>query len=187
MDQEIETTLQILRRGGVILYPTDTVWGLGCDATNAEAVAKIYKIKQRSDTKSMLVLLDTEEKLSDYVETVPDIAYDLLEMADKPLTVIYDNAVNLASNIVAEDGSIGIRIPNDPFCKKLIWKLKRPLVSTSANISGQASPALFSEISEEIKQAVDYVVNWRQNDKNKATPSSIIKLGARGEVKVIRQ
>jgi L-threonylcarbamoyladenylate synthase len=187
MDQEIETTLQILRRGGVILYPTDTVWGIGCDATSAEAVAKIYKIKQRSDTKSMLILLDTEEKLSDYVETVPDIAYDLLAMADKPLTVIYDNAVNLASNLVADDGSIGIRIPNDAFCKKLIWKLKRPLVSTSANISGLPTPALFSEISEEIKQSVDYIVNWRQSDKTKAAPSGIIKLGAKGEVKVIRQ
>lgn len=186
MDQEIETTLQILRKGGVILYPTDTVWGLGCDATNADAVSRIYKIKERDDSKSMLVLLDTEEKLNHYVETVPEIAYDLLEMADKPLTVIYDNAVNLAKNLVAADGSIGIRVVKDNFCKKLIWKLKRPLVSTSANISGQPTPAIFSEISEEIKNSVDYIVNWRQNDNTKAAPSGIIKLGPKGEVKVIR-
>ncbi len=186
MNEEIKKALQILQKGGVILYPTDTIWGIGCDATNEEAVAKIYKIKQREDSKAMLVLLDDAQYLQGYMKEVPEIAYTLIEVADKPTTIIYDNAQRLASNIIDSDGSVGIRITNDEFCKKLIAKFGKPIVSTSANISGKANALTFSEISDEIKQAVDYVVNWRQNDKTKSKPSSIIKLRVGGEIKIIR-
>lgn len=187
MKKDIDKCLEVLNNGGVILYPTDTIWGLGCDATNPEAVQKIYEIKQRSDQKSLLVLLDHPGKIPSYVHEVPEIAWDLIDLSEKPLTIIYSDAKNLAKNLIAEDGSIGIRISTDPFNQKLIQRFKRPLVSTSANISGDKAPGNFSEISEEILSAVDYVVEWRQDDYEKAKASSILKLKPNGEIKIIRE
>jgi L-threonylcarbamoyladenylate synthase len=171
----------------LILYPTDTIWGIGCDATNEEAVAKIFKLKKREDSKSMIILLDSEARLPSYIREVPEVAWDLIECADTPLTIIYDGAKNLAKNVVAEDGSIGIRITKDEFCKRLIEKFRKPIVSTSANISGNDAPASFSDIDEDIINGVDYVVNLRQEELSKSSPSAIIKLGVGGEVKIIRR
>jgi L-threonylcarbamoyladenylate synthase len=187
MKQDIEKALEVLRNGGVILYPTDTIWGLGCDATNPEAVQKIYEIKQRSDQKSLLVLLDNAGKISSYIQEIPDIAWDLIDLSEKPLTIIYSDAKNLAPNLIAEDGSIGIRVPNDDFCQRLIQRFKKPLVSTSANISGESAPQSFNEISPEIIESVDYVVEWRQEDYTKSQASSILKLKTNGEITVIRE
>ena len=172
--------------GGLILYPTDTIWGIGCDATNEEAVRKVYALKRRSDHKAMLLLMDSSAKLNYYVQEVPDVAWDLIELADSPLTVIYSGARNVAPNLLAEDGSIGIRITPEEFSHKLCERFRKPLVSTSANVSGAPSPANFSEISETIKSGVDYIVRYRQEDLSKAAPSHIIKLGAGGLVKIIR-
>jgi L-threonylcarbamoyladenylate synthase len=187
MKEDIKQALEVLKNGGIILYPTDTIWGLGCDATNAEAVKKIYEIKQRSDSKSMLILLDNPGFLSFYVEQVPEIAYDLIELADKPLTIIYPRAQKLAENLIASDGSVGIRFPKDDFCKQLIGRFKKPIVSTSANISGKSSPENFHDIDNEVVEKVDYVVKFRQDDYSKSEPSSIIKLGAKGEIEIIRK
>ena len=187
MIEDIKMALAVLQKGGVILYPTDTIWGLGCDACNEEAVRRIYTIKNRVDSKSMLVLMENAALLERYVEEVPEIAYDLIELTDKPLTIIYDGAKNLAKNVVAEDGSIGIRLTTEQFSSDLIRRFKRPIVSTSANISGKPSPACFAEIDQEIIDSVDYVVNYRQDDNQKAVPSSIIKLGKGGEIKIIRK
>ncbi len=187
MREEINNTLKILQNGGIILYPTDTIWGLGCDATNEEAVKKIYEIKRRIDTKSMLVLVDNENRVQRYVSEMPDLAWDLIEASDTPMTIIYPEAKNLANSLIPEDNSIGIRVTNDEFCQKLIQRLKKPIVSTSANYAGDASPANFSEISEDIKKEVDYIVNWKQNDKTKHKPSSIIKLGVDSQIKIIRK
>ncbi len=192
----MQQALQVLQQGGVILYPTDTVWGIGCDATNEQAVQRIFQIKQRAEAKAMLVLLDAPGKLQGYVEEVPEMAWDLIECAmtnikdevqQKPMTIIYPNARNLAPSLIAEDGSVGIRITQEVFSKTLCERLKRPLVSTSANISGTPAPAIFAEISEEIRGAVDYVVRFRQDDTRKAQPSSIIKLGLHNEIKIIRE
>ena len=172
--------------GGLILYPTDTIWGIGCDATNEEAVRKVYALKRRSDHKAMLLLMDSSAKLNYYVQKVPDVAWDLIELADSPLTVIYSGARNVAPNLLAEDGSVGIRITQEEFSHKLCERFRKPLVSTSANVSGAPSPANFSEISETIKSGVDYIVRYRQEDLSKAAPSHIIKLGAGGLVKIIR-
>ena len=172
--------------GGLILYPTDTIWGIGCDATNEEAVRRVYELKRRSDHKAMLLLLDSSAKLNYYVQDVPDVAWDLIELADSPLTVIYSGARNVAPNLLAEDGSVGIRITQEEFSHKLCERFRKPLVSTSANVSGEASPANFAEISETIKEGVDYIVRYRQDDLSKAVPSHIIKLGAGGLVKIIR-
>ena len=172
--------------GGLILYPTDTIWGIGCDATNEEAVRKVYALKRRSDHKAMLLLMDSSTKLNYYVQEVPDVAWDLIELADSPLTVIYSGARNVAPNLLAEDGSVGIRITQEEFSHKLCERFRKPLVSTSANVSGAPSPANFSEISETIKSGVDYIVRYRQEDLSKAAPSHIIKLGAGGLVKIIR-
>lgn len=172
--------------GGLILYPTDTIWGIGCDATNEEAVRKVYALKRRSDHKAMLLLMDSSAKLNYYVQEVPDVAWDLIELADSPLTVIYSGARNVAPNLLAEDGSVGIRITQEEFSHKLCEHFRKPLVSTSANVSGAPSPANFSEISETIKSGVDYIVRYRQEDLSKAAPSHIIKLGAGGLVKIIR-
>ncbi len=187
MQQDIEKALEVLKNGGVILYPTDTIWGLGCDACNPKAVEKVYKIKQRCDSKSMLCLIDNLSKLDIYVDEVPDIAWDLVESANKPLTVIYPNAKNVAANLLAEDGSLGIRCVDDAFCQKLIARFRNPIVSTSANISGQPSPNKFDEISAEILEAVDYVVQYRQDDLNPAKASSIIKLSSGGLFQIIRE
>lgn len=187
MEEEIKKALEVLKSGGTILYPTDTVWGLGCDATNREAVDKIFKIKQRVESKSLIVLVDNEQKLNKYLKDVPAVAWDLIEFSEKPITIIYPDARGLASNAIAGDGSVGIRLTKDEFCKRLIGKLNKPIISTSANISGQPTPSNFSEISPEIIKSVDYVVNWRQHEKKNPPPSTIIKLAMNGEFTIIRK
>ena len=187
MQEEIKKSLEILRAGGVILYPTDTIWGLGCDATNENAVKRIFEIKRRADTKAMLILIDNPAKLQSYVDEVPEMAWDLIELSEKPLTIIYPMAKNLASNLIATDKTIGIRITKETFSKNLCAQFKKPIVSTSANISGVAAPSNYSQISNEIKSAVDYVVNFRQEDQTKPTPSSIIKLGKGNLFQLIRE
>ncbi len=186
MIEDIKKACEVMAAGGIILYPTDTIWGIGCDATNEEAVRRVYELKRRADNKAMLVLMDSEAKLNGYVSEIPDIAWDLIQVADKPLTIIYSGAKNLALALLGEDGSVGIRITTEEFSKKLCERFRKPLVSTSANVSGEPSPANFEEISDTIKSGVDYIVKYRQDDKTKATPSSIIKLGAGGLVQVIR-
>ena len=187
MKDEIKKACEVMQQGGIILYPTDTVWGIGCDATNEEAVKRVYEIKRRTDSKAMLVLVDNPVKVSFYVKEVPNVAWDLIDLADRPLTIIYDGAKNLASNLIAEDGSIGIRVTTEEFSKQLCFRFRKPIVSTSANISGEPTPAVFSDITDEIKQAVDYIVNYRQKEKGRPSPSSIIKLGAHSEVAIIRK
>ena len=195
--EDLQEALRVLREGGVIVYPTDTVWGIGCDATNAEAVKKIYALKQREDSKSMLVLLDSPAKLNYYIADIPDSAWALLEVADtdgnkendevKPLTIIYPNARNLAPNLVAEDGSIGIRITGEPFSKALCEQLRHPIVSTSANISGHPTAHFFHEIEEAILNGADYVCRFRREDQTPHEPSSIIKLNADSTFVIIRE
>lgn len=186
MQNEINNALEVLKQGGLILYPTDTVWGIGCDATNPEAVAKVYKLKNREDSKALICFVADDRMLSKYVKTVPDVAYDIFEAAEEPITIIYDNAQNLASNLIAEDLSIAIRIPNDDFCYKLLRKFNKPIVSTSANSSGEPTPLSYKEISQHILKGVDYVVNL-QREKICSKPSAIIKLAANGRVQVIRE
>ena len=176
-----------MREGGVILYPTDTIWGIGCDATNEDAVRRVYEIKQRQDSKAMLVLVDSSVKVDFYVQDVPEVAWDLIDLADKPLTIIYSGARNLAANLLAEDGSVGIRVTNEEFSKRLCQQFRKAIVSTSANISGRPSPKNFSEISEEVKSAVDYIVGYRQEEMSNPKPSSIIKLDKGGVIKIIRE
>ena len=176
-----------MREGGVILYPTDTIWGIGCDATNEDAVRRVYEIKQRQDSKAMLVLVDSSVKVDFYVRDVPEVAWDLIDLADKPLTIIYSGARNLAANLLAEDGSVGIRVTNEDFSKRLCQQFRKAIVSTSANISGQPSPKNFSEISEEVKSAVDYIVGYRQEEMSNPKPSIIIKLDKGGVIKIIRE
>lgn len=185
--EEIKKACEVLQKGGIILYPTDTVWGIGCDATNEEAVRKVYEIKRRTDSKAMLVLVDSDVKVDYYVQDVPEVAWDLIEYATKPLTIIYDGARNLAPNLLAEDGSVGIRVTSEEFSKQLCFRFRKAIVSTSANISGQPSPACFSEIQDEIKESVDYIVGYRQDEPAGAKPSSILKLGKGGVVKIIRE
>ena len=184
---EIIKTVEVLRAGGVILYPTDTIWGLGCDATNEEAVKRIFDIKKRADTKAMLVLVDNAARIQAYVDEVPEMAWDLIELSEKPLTIIYPEAKNLAKNLIAEDKSIGIRVTKESFSKTLCERFRKPIVSTSANVSGEPSPANFNQISDEIKMAVDYVVDFRQNETNAPKPSSIIKLGKGNLIQIIRE
>ena len=186
MHEDIKKAVRTLREGGIILYPTDTIWGLGCDAANKEAVEKIYKIKQRSDSKSMLVLVNRPEMIQFYVDELSDTAYDLFDLATEPLTVILDDVKNLADNLIAQDGSVGFRVTNEEFSKKLVQQFKMPIVSTSANISGESAPAIFDEISEDIISDVDYIVEYRQEDIRKANPSKIIKLGKTGAFTLIR-
>ena len=176
-----------MSEGGVILYPTDTIWGIGCDATNEEAVRRVYEIKQRSDSKAMLVLVDSPVKVDFYVQDVPEVAWDLIELADKPLTIIYSGARNLAPNLLAEDGSVGIRVTGEVFSKRLCQQFRKAIVSTSANVSGQPSPGNFGEISEEIKSAVDSIVGYRQEETVRPKPSGIIKLGKGGVIRIIRE
>ena len=176
-----------MREGALILYPTDTIWCIGCDATNEDAVRRVYEIKQRQDSKAMLVLVDSSVKVDFYVRDVPEVAWDLIDLADKPLTIIYSGARNLAANLLAEDGSVGIRVTNEDFSKRLCQQFRKAIVSTSANISGQPSPKNFSEISEEVKSAVDYIVGYRQEEISNPKPSSIIKLDKGGVIKIIRE
>jgi len=187
MGEDIKKAFEVLISGGLILYPTDTIWGIGCDATNEEAVHRVYELKRRVDSKALITLLDNPVKLDFYIEDVPSVAWDLIELSEKPLTIIYDGPRNIASNLVAEDGSLAIRITKERFSQELCKRFRKALVSTSANISGEPAPANFSEISEEIKQGVDYIVNYRQDDLSKSKASSIIKLGKTGEVKIIRE
>ena len=187
MIEDIKEACQVMREGGVILYPTDTIWGIGCDATNEDAVRRVYEIKQRQDSKAMLVLVDSSVKVDFYVRDVPEVAWDLIDLADKPLTIIYSGARNLAANLLAEDGSVGIRVTNEDFSKRLCQQFRKAIVSTSANISGQPSPKNFSEISEEVKSAVDYIGGYRQEEISNPKPSSIIKLDKGGVIKIIRE
>jgi L-threonylcarbamoyladenylate synthase len=187
MKQEIEQCREVLRGGGTILYPTDTIWGIGCDATNPEAVKKVYGIKQRVDSKAMLVLVNSIDMIWDYVDEIPPAALEILEVNDKPLTIIYPGARNLAHNLPAKDGSIGIRISAESFSSGLIKAFGRPIVSSSANIAGNTSPADFSEISADIKSAVDYVANWKQDDRKKRKPSGILKVSLNGEIEIVRR
>lgn len=186
MNESIKRALEVLNKGGLIVYPTDTIWGIGCDATNQEAVRRIYELKRRQDSKAMLVLIDSAAKLNAYVAEVPDVAWDLVELSEKPLTIIYPSVRNLAPNLMAGDGSIGIRITREIFSKTLCERFKRPIVSTSANVSGEHAPACFGDIAQQIREGVDYVVEFRQDERKPASPSSIIRLGARGEVQIIR-
>lgn len=183
---DMDEALRVLRSGGTILYPTDTVWGLGCDATNADAAAKIYALKKRSDQKSMIVLLADENDIPKYVSHPSPKIFDYIKGIHKPTTFIYEGACNLAKNIINSDGTIGIRICKDPFCKKLIENFGKPLVSTSANISGYPAPAIFIDVDHEIKSGVDYIVQHRQDDMTAALPSSIVKLNADGSLTIIR-
>lgn len=187
--EDLHEAVRVLREGGVILYPTDTVWGIGCDATNEAAVQRIFEIKHRADSKSMLVLLDGAGKLQGYVERVPDTAWTLLEVSEgqKPMTIIYPKAKNLAHNLLAEDGSVGIRITQEPFSRALCEQLRRPVVSTSANISGEPAAKVFDEIVQEILDAVDYVCMYRRNDKTPHQPSSIVKIDEVEHITIIRQ
>ena len=187
MQEDIKEACRIMQEGGVILYPTDTIWGIGCDATNEDAVRRVYEIKKRIDSKALLVLVDTSVKVDFYVSDVPEIAWDLIDLADKPLTIIYSGARNLAKNLLAEDGSVGIRVTNEPFSKRLCERFRKAIVSTSANISGEPSPSNFQQISPEIIAAVDYVVKYRQEDMSKPKPSGIIKLGTGGLINIIRE
>lgn len=187
ISEDIKQACEVMERGGVILYPTDTIWGIGCDATNAEAVQRVYEIKQRADSKALIVLTDSEPKVEYYVSEVPETAWQLLDVAVKPLTIIYPGAHNLAPNLLAEDGSIAIRITHEAFSQELCRRFKKAIVSTSANISGQPSPHNFSEVSDEIKTAVDYIVEARRDETKEAQPSSIIKLESDGSIKIIRE
>ena len=186
INTEIHNAFEIIKNGGIILYPTDTVWGIGCDATNPEAVAKIYALKKRAETQSMIVLMNGDRMLHNVFKEIPEVAWQIMECADKPTTLILDNARNVAPNLISADKSLGIRVVNDPFCFKLLERMKKPLVSTSANISGQPTPKSFKEISPEIIKGVDYVVNL-QHDKIAGKPSTIIKLTNDSQVKVIRK
>lgn len=185
--EDIRTAVEVMRKGGVILYPTDTVWGIGCDATNADAVAKVYAIKHRDDSKALICLVDSAVRLQRYVRNAPEVAWKVMELATKPTTVIFDNAVNIAPNLIAEDGSIAMRITSEPFSKELCYRFQKPVVSTSANISGEPAAENYKDISEELLGAVDYVCYSRRQEKQPHTPSSIIKIGADGQVKIIRK
>jgi L-threonylcarbamoyladenylate synthase len=186
--EDLQTALRVLREGGVILYPTDTVWGIGCDATNAEAVARVYAIKKRVDSKAMLVLLDGAGKLQGYMEKVPETAWMLLEaQGERPMTIIYPKAKNLAANLLGEDGSVGIRVTEELFSKALCEQLRRPIVSTSANFSGEPAAMTFQQISSELLAAVDYVCQYRRDDTRKCAPSSIIKIDEKERITIIRE
>jgi L-threonylcarbamoyladenylate synthase len=186
-DEDIKDSLITLRQGGIILYPTDTIWGLGCDATNPSAVEKIFRIKSRITNKSLLVLVSGAQMLERYVREIPEIGFELINVSESPLTIIYAAGKNLATGVCSEDGSVGIRICNDEFCRELISRFRKPIVSTSANFSGKPSPENFSEIEQPVIDAVDFVVKYRQNDRQKQTPSPIIRLEQNGTIKIIRK
>lgn len=184
---EVKKAFDVIQQGGIILYPTDTIWGIGCDATNTEAIQKIYALKQRAQEKSMIILLDTENKLESYIREVPAIAFDLIEFAENPLTLVMPGAKNISPAIISEDGSVGVRVSKHPFCQQLIQRMRKPLVSTSANISGQPSPQNFMQISAEIIDGVDYVVDVDQHDLSEKRPSTIMRLDPSGMFEFIRK
>lgn len=186
-EEDIRNAVDVLRKGGVILYPTDTVWGIGCDATNAEAVKRVYDIKRRDDSKALICLVDSDVRLQRYVRNIPNVAWDLIDAVTKPTTLILDGATGLAPNLVAEDGSVGIRITNEKFSHGLCFRFQKPIVSTSANISGEPTAQNYGDIAPELLDAVDYVCWTRRQEHLPHTPSAIIKLKANGEVAVIRK
>jgi L-threonylcarbamoyladenylate synthase len=187
LKDEVNKALKIIQDGGIILYPTDTIWGIGCDATNTDAVKKIYELKQREESKSMIILVDIDNKLQSYINEVPDIAYELIEYAENPLTLVMPGAKNISPALIAEDGSVGIRVTSHPFCQQLIQRLRKPLVSTSANISGQPSPEYFSKINQDIIDGVDYVVDIDQHSTEIKKPSTIMRLAPNGGFEFIRR
>ena len=187
IQDDIQNAVKVMREGGVSLYPTDTVWGIGCDATNAEAVAKVFQIKQREDSKALICLVDSDARLQRYVRDVPAVAWDLMELSTTPVTVILDGAVNLAPNLIADDGSVAMRITNEPFSKELCYRFQKPLVSTSANISGEPPAQNYRDISPALLEAVDYVCFSRRQEKYPHKPSSIIKLSKDGVIQIIRK
>jgi len=184
---EVAKAFKIIQDGGIILYPTDTIWGIGCDATNTEAVQKIYRLKQRDEAKSMIILLDNDNKLQSYVAEVPDVAYDLIEFAENPLTLVMPGAKNISPALINKDGSIAIRIVKNDFCEQLIQRMRKPLVSTSANISGKASPQYFSQVDQEIIDGVDYVVDIDQHSMEIKNPSTIMRLEPDGKFEFLRR
>jgi L-threonylcarbamoyladenylate synthase len=184
---DIISALKILHTGGIILYPTDTIWGIGCDATNAQAIQKVYHLKKREEKKSLIILVSDKKMIHEYVSNPSEKILSFISLAEKPTTAIFSNAVNLPSILINEDGTIAIRIAKDDFCRQLILKLQKPLVSTSANISGEISPQNFLQVSDEIKNGVDYIVQHRQNDSSKHAPSSIIKMNGKNEIEFIRK
>lgn len=183
---DINRAVEVMNNGGIILYPTDTIWGIGCDATNADAVAKIYALKQRDDSKALITLVPSSAWIERYVDEVPDVAWELIDVAVAPLTIIYDKGRNLAANLMAPDGSVGIRVTGEAYSAELCRRLRKPVVSTSANISGMTSPALFSHITPEILSGVDYVATWRRDDTSVSKPSGVIKLSKGGLIKILR-
>lgn len=186
MQTEIKNAVEVLRSGKTILYPTDTIWGIGCDATNKEAVSRIFEIKERHDSKSLIILASDMDMVARYVKDIPEMAVTLDEVSDKPMTIIYPQGVNLAENVTAEDGSIAIRIPKCRFCVDMIRKFGKPIISTSANVSGEKAPKKFEEISSAIKEKIDYMVDSKMDTESTGKPSSIVKLGLNFEVKIIR-
>lgn len=186
ISEEINKCIEVLNFGGLILYPTDTIWGIGCDATNAQAIQKIYDVKKRPDNKVMIILVPDEQTIDTYVKTFHKNIFEYLELTEKPTTVIYNNAVNLPAVLLGDGNSIAIRIVKDTFCKELLKQLKKPLVSTSANISGCPAPQSFAQISDQIKSRMDYIVNYRQGDHTPSTPSSIIRLNDDGSINTLR-
>ena len=187
IEKEVKLSVDFLKKGKIILYPTDTIWGIGCDATQSKPIDRIYRVKQRFESKSMIILLDHADKLSLYVKKVPPVAYDLIERYHEPLTIIYPDAMNVAKNVVAEDGTVAIRIVRDEFCRKMISLFNKPVVSTSANLSGQPAPIIFSKIPKEITSGVDHIVNYNRDVIIRTKPSTIIRLTDNGEFEVIRK
>ncbi|WDF68158.1 L-threonylcarbamoyladenylate synthase [Sphingobacterium oryzagri] len=185
--EDLNKALETLKNGGLILYPTDTIWGIGCDATNQAAVEKIFALKGRDKSKSLIVLLHNDNQIASYVQTVPEVAYELIEYAEKPLTIVYSNAKNLAENAIAEDGSIGIRIVRHPFCEQLLQRFRKPIISTSANISGDASPKSFDDISAQLIHGVDYVVAYGQHEKSDGKSSTVMKIDPSGKFEFLRK
>ncbi|KQS47493.1 MAG: threonylcarbamoyl-AMP synthase [Flavobacterium lindanitolerans] len=186
MNEEVHKAYEVIKEGGIILYPTETVWGIGCDATNPDAVAKIYALKRREESKSMIVLMNGERMVYNVFKDIPEVAWQILDLSEKPTTLILDNPRNIAKNLIAPDNTLGMRIVKEPFCYKLLERMKKPLVSTSANISGEPTPINYKEISPEILKGVDYVVNLQQ-EKMTGKPSAIIKLTSDSQVKIIRK
>jgi len=186
MNEDIQEAVKVIKSGGTFLYPTDTIWGIGCDATNSKAVDKIYKIKERSKLSRFIVLVDSPAKILDYVEEIPDILWDLLKSLDSPTTIIYPKAKKLPKNVISKDGSIAIRIVKHEFCQRLIHILNKPIISTSANFSSEPSPVVFKDISEELKSKVDYIVKTGRDKMNKSKGSTIIKIKMNGEFEIIR-
>lgn len=184
--EDVDRAFKVMQSGGIVVYPTDTIWGIGCDATNAEAVARIYEIKRRADNKALITLVPYAGWLENYVEEVPEVAWELIDVATDPMTIVYDKGKNLASNLMGEDGSVGIRVTSEFYSQQLALRMRRPIVSTSANVSGEAAPRVFKEINRAILEAVDYVAEYRRYDDNIGKASTVIKLGSGGLIKILR-